>query len=370
MFERFVKIRNARELAKPRGTALLVALLVMGILTAVSLAVSSLIIKEIGTTRLALDAGKAYYAAESGIEIALLQLEENLPGYEGALEYEVGVNAEGAFEIGNKTSEYPYIDEDEYDVSGAPANVFYDSLGLNESITIPLFAGDGVDGKVTKFRVYYYVKFSPDDLNVSSFNLSGWDILRWKIYGIKGDETESINDFTSVSVTANKEVTDAGLPTWFGSVRCNGGNLRPDVIECADFDVGSGGDSVEEVDGQSIYTGVCFPWEAEEHYYYEDGRVEAVHHCYSIETFLENHDYNYLTLTNLMNPAVFKATSGDPDKLSRLYFRVEAYEGELVRGAVSVDAVGESGDSKVKLNVMKKRDSYLPVFNFALYHTK
>ena len=362
-----------------KGTALLVALLVMGILTAVSLAISSLIIREIGITRLALDAGRAYYAAESGVELALLQLEENLAGYEPA-GGEIGVefeDSEVVFGISNKATEYPYIDPEQYELGGVSPEVYYDVLELNESITVPLFTvGEGGLNNVTKFVVQYYVDFDFNDLKIKQsggFPVEGWDILRWKIYGMgEGAVTESINDFTAVTVTDSGAVTNAAAPTWFGSVSCETDDEKG--IVCYQY-----GELdpilIENEDGQMIYAGSCLPTQAREHYFYSGGKVEEVKHCYDIGTFLENHEYNYLTLTNLMNPAVFsidfnKATR---EKKSRLYFRVVVLGdsgASIVREFAEINSTGESGESKVKLNVLKKRDSYLPVFNFALYQTR
>jgi len=77
-----MKICDRSKILRKEGSALLTALLIMGILIAVSLATSMLIVREVGLTKLTLDAGKAFYGAESGVEVALLQIEENLPGYE------------------------------------------------------------------------------------------------------------------------------------------------------------------------------------------------------------------------------------------------------------------------------------------------
>lgn len=393
MFERLAKIWRVkvaaqkavvREVNSQKGTALLVALLIMGVLTAVSLAVSSLIIKEIGITRLAVDSGRAYYAAESGVEVALLQLEENLPGYEvedgsdGGL-FELVDGADVSYSIANTANEYPYLDPDKYDAADAPATVYYNSLDLNESITIPLFTVDelGTEKSVTDFRVYYYVDFRPEDLNFS-FDISGWDVLRWKIYGIKEYpasgvyRTESINDFTAVVVTTDDESTNAGTPTWFGSsVDCED-NLHEGAIECHLYDVVSDPIHVETEEGFDIFTGVCLPWQAMEYYFYEDGKVEDVVDCYPIQSFLAGHKHNYMTLTNLMNPSLFNSSFSKEKRIekSKVYFRVEVYkDGQIIREYADISSTGVSGDSKVKLNVLKKRGSYLPVFNFALYHT-
>jgi hypothetical protein len=411
-------LKKIRKIRSQRGTALLISILVMGILTTISLAISALIVRELSITRLTLDYGKAYYAAESGVEVALLKLDNELPGYEvkegesggsfnlgdgssgSDLSSRLGTYASGfsdgakaAFTISNQANEYPYFDPLKYDIEKAPAEAFYDYLDLNQSITIPLFAvdKDGKVSKVTKFRVQFYVKFKKDDLKFKNADLSGWDVLRWKIYGINNEnETESINDFTAVSLLLNgtsgdtrAEMTNAGSPSWFGSVNdCSPENANKGLsgkIQCMEFgqsldpgsDFGQPGASVKNVSGQDVYSGVCFPWEAREHYFYDNSGNVETKPCYPIKDFLGSHKFNYLTLTNLMNPDVFDSGIDRAHRmlLSRLYFRIEAYDGSLVREYADITATGESGDSKVKLNVLKKRDSYLPVFNFAVYHT-
>jgi len=404
MLKRFLKSRwkAARaDVKSQKGTALLVALLVMGILTAVSMAVSSMIVRELQVTRLALDAGKAYYSAESGVEIALLKLENNLPGFHEEISSE-------AFEltIENLSSSYPYLDSSKYELEDAPADVYYGVLELNESVTFPLFSYDeeNPDGKkeVNKFVVAYYVKFTRDDLGekVTGVSLNSWDVLRWKIYGLTTNEggndnpgvTESINDFTAVStVIAGGEefATNASAPSWFGSVDPDtvGGEKFYTGIEYWEYQKNpifdqvqlkdENGELLEDELGnpivQDVYAGTCLPTEAREHYSYgtEFTGVDVVH-CYRIRDFLVNHEFNYLTLTNLMNPAVFPKDWTETEKLNkaRLYYRIEAFNEQLLpREYADITSVGKSGDSEITLNVLKKRDSYLPVFNFALYHT-
>lgn len=372
-----------KNLKENKGTALIIALLVMGILTAVSLAVSALVVREIGVTKMALDAGKAYYAAESGIEIGLLKIKENAPGWEPADVVSAGVSEGQDFRLTlkNKADSYPYLDSAKYDLEGAEAEAFYDVLELNESVTIPLFTvdKDEKEVKVEEFRVYFYVNFRPDDLNFDSLDLSGWDILRWKIYGLTKEPavpgiTESINDFTAVSNDTAGGFTNAGKPSWFGSVDCNTDDesLSYGKVGCTFYESQIKDEKVDSTNKFDIYAGTCWPTEAREHYYYENENVEAVQYCYPIRDFLIGHSYNYLTLTNLMNPAVFEGKSkAEGLKLSRLYFRVEAYDGDgLPMEYANLDSVGESGGSRVKLNALKKKGGQLPVFNFALYHTK
>ncbi|MFH1218662.1 MAG: hypothetical protein V1679_02375, partial [Candidatus Peregrinibacteria bacterium] len=80
------------------------------------------------------------------------------------------------------------------------------------------------------------------------------------------------------------------------------------------------------------------------------------------------HELNYLTLTNLMNPAVFKDDVNKEAK-SRLFFMVEMFDIETVREFADITAVGYSGGTKQSINVKKQRGEFMPVFHFSLYST-
>lgn len=208
-----------------RGSALLVALLIMGVLMAISLGLSTLVLRETIVTKDLLDAGRAYYAAESGIEIALSNLENKLPGWEPAVDdsgykpfkIDEDLAAIGEFKVKNRCKAYPCFDENEFDINSATPRQFYDVLDLNESINIPLFVvKDGKNVPVTDFVVEFYATFDPDqDLNFNGAKLSGWDVLRWKVFGIKdtGAEsvTETISDFTALSKLNSTEDFDFGI---------------------------------------------------------------------------------------------------------------------------------------------------------------
>ncbi|MCK9186580.1 hypothetical protein M0P48_04030 [Candidatus Gracilibacteria bacterium] len=391
-----------------KGSALLTALLVMGVLLSVSLALSSLILREIYTTREVLDSGKAYYGAESGIEVSLYKIKHSLPGWETPekgfvpLQIDEDKNVVTEYKVDNTCNAYPCFGSD-FNKESAEANLtaFYDVLELNESITLPLFVvKDGVEHKVKNFTVEFYGIFNPQtDLKIKSgkgFPLSGWDILRWKILGIsKADKTESISDFTALSMlntAGEKNATNAANPSWFGSVRCQQakGERYTNKIVCEDY--GFGEDFQEVTLGEDVaktVVGNCDNTKAREHYVYENGEVQSTVPCYPISTFLEGHRLNYLTLTNLMNPSVFddKAVPTEAQRIamSKLYFRVELFgEDGIVLNRSSVGDVsgnntvreyaeivsnGYSGDSKQSISVNLKRDSFMPVFNFSLYST-
>ncbi len=379
----------AKTIREVRGTALLVALLVMGVLIALSLALSSLIIGESRSTMQLIDAGRAYYAAESGIEQALYNMDTNLPGWEGK-EANIGKAGEDAvftYEVKNQCNSYPCFDEEEYDVGSMLnfAHKYYDVLELNETVTIPLFTvnEDGDILVVEDFTVEFFVSFDPDKHLIFEGDISGWDVLRWKIFALREANsgsfiTESIHDFTAVSsaqnnVTGEEFESNAAIPSWFGTTACVGGG-NPD-IECLVYQ------------NQSLEGEYCNNTQARDFYLYDDQgeRFQAKLPCFPIENFLERNTppiprvpgpgptgLNYLSLTNLMNPAML-----DPDQfnnevrldMSRIYFRVETYADNTVREFASITSDGFSGDSKQSLSVNIKRDSYMPVFNFSVYST-
>ena len=226
-----------------RGTALLVALLVMAVLITISLALSTLIFRESRLTASLISAGKAYYAAESAIEVGLYGLNTRLPGWELVVDSNDGyktLNVSADFDslaelkMKNKCKAYPCFDEEKFDIDSAQPKAFYDVLERNGSINIPLFVVDGVEEKkVTDFTVEFFAPFDPEqdlDLGDADDLLHSWDVLRWKIFGINEayNVTESISDFTAMSLTNNPQNganlgTIASSPSWFGSIRCDEG---------------------------------------------------------------------------------------------------------------------------------------------------
>jgi hypothetical protein len=173
------------------GSALLVALLVMGLLMTLTLGISALVISEIRQTGDIVQAGKAYYAAEAGVENALLELHEHLPGYqtkgEGGSEWVAvakgppgsdsaavaGSELKYRYRIRNQGDAFPYFDDDKliYLTSGIGSSKSYvykdkpeetyNTLPLNQTVTIPLFVdcGDGTVSDAKDFTLQYYVNF-------------------------------------------------------------------------------------------------------------------------------------------------------------------------------------------------------------------
>lgn len=118
------------------GSALLIALIVMSVLLTLSLGVSSLVIDTLRDSRQLLEKTKAWYAAESGLEHALLDISQNPPGYETEKKSELGAQAATYnYKIQATTSKFPV--KEPYEIRSEEDT--YAALHLNESVTIPLF---------------------------------------------------------------------------------------------------------------------------------------------------------------------------------------------------------------------------------------
>ncbi len=396
-----------------RASSLVVAVLVMGILITLTLGLSNLVIREIRQTSDAVAAARAYYAAEAGVENALLDLSRSLPGYEtpkadgasyswvtGKFSAGSAVAADFRYQIRNQGNAYPYFDPDkpyfmEPD-NAVPVNVLYDLhpeytynvLPLNKTVTIPLFTdcGNGTVNNVEDFLLQYYVDFDLDP-NITlpghenkklNAKLQDFDVLRWKLFGEptrSGDKgkTEAISDFYPAHENdiPSQPVclgTDSSLASLYDS-SCILGLLNPDnrnlpteaswsiARECYASDAGFGaGHSLSE------YT-------------------DIMKDC-SINTFIGSHTKNYLTLTNIVNPDIIGISNVELRKSrANIYYRIIAKGGvigsscgsatPLPREYAEISADGFAGGGLVKqsIDVKMKLNSFLPVFNFSLYRT-
>ena len=265
---------------------------------------------------------------------------------------------------------------------------FYDVLERNESINIPLFVVDGSDVKdVGDFNVQFFTVFTVEDFAIedSGFPLDGWDVLRWRVFGVNEGKTSAISDFTAVSLAQKSQSdvessfeTNAQYPSWFGTVSCGGqSNRYTDKIECLDYWERWDSSSEGSEEQQIIY---CDHTQAREHYVYDSygalDEGQSLGKCYPIKQFIEEHSFNYLTLTNLINPGVFEE-GVDKDALSRLYFRVELFEdssdedsgNQTVQNVAKITSTGITRNSNQNIRAYVRRGSFMPVFYFSLYST-
>lgn len=394
-------IKNNYKIWKnKKGTALLTAMLIMGVLMAISIALSSLVMRELRVTKDLMDAGKAFYAAESGTEEALYFLNNNLPGWQTEVDADnlpipkvrdFGDGGKFQYAVKNQCNSYPCID-DQYNleqVNSIPAKAFYDVMDLNETVLIPLFVADsdGSINTVKDFTVEFYGNFDPkNDLNdnkINKQNISGWDVLRWKVFGMKKNGqnyiTESISDFSALAANVGAGLyASPETPSWFGTVKCDADDEDAPAskrvtnsIGCIPYDATYYNNDVGEWK-------TCGATQARDYYgLNSDDNVENMH-CWGIGDFLDAHQIdsspgipglNYLSLTNIMNPAMLSDDIKNKEDYSKIYFRVETYGDPTVREVAEIVSDGYSGNSKQSIKVMKKRDSYMPVFNFSIYST-
>lgn len=390
-----------------KGSALLIAILVMGILLTLTLGLSDLVIREIRQTTDVVAAGKAYFSAEAGIENALMDLHENLPGYETKNPgdpsdpyvplQDSATGLDARYRILNKASSVPFFDPDKPIFLGSskvPTNISfvysaapeatYNDIPLSESAVIPLYSSsdDGTTyNNVTNFLIEYYVNFNDAEVQqsgISQGDFKNLDILRWKIFGkpkpeLGGDPltTDAISDFFPATFDSS-----ASTPMCIGtdqSLDSGGGCIFP-VLEA----------KPSTPSGASL-------WGAARECYGTDsggsgGSLADIQTACTIQNFIERHDQNYLVLTNVINPDVLlpgqSLNTAEAKAKFKIHYRVIAQPGpnpaptdsnpKLVREAASVTSDGFAANGQVKqsIDVKINQSSFLPVFNFSLYHTK
>jgi len=385
-----LKFRKSFE--NQSGSALLVALLVMGVIVSVSVSLSVLVLKEVYSVGELISYGNSYYATESGTEVALYRLNNELAGWDTDGEYEFGEYGKGIifeYKVKNKCNSYPCFDEDLYDVDSMPVDKFYNVLNLNESVTIPMFVTEnGEIQSVKDFAVEFYVNFDPTtDLRFTNGSqISGWDVLRWRLFGMRhtkdGYVTESINDFTAVSSFQNKRkgeslISNSAKPSWFGTKKCDDSSDRiTDSIECTPYQT-----SLVQGDVGDGSHAACSNKTVRDYYLYNDGMFTQVNACYPISSFMESHSsensdvtgLNYMTLTNMMNPTMLNddvySTEHAREIASRIFYRIETFEDKMASQVARIEASGYYREVKQSLETSIKEGSYMPVFNFSLYST-
>lgn len=319
---RFIKICN-RE-----GSALLVAVIVMGILMTLAIGVSDLLIGTLRDNRLLLAKTRAWYAAESGVEKALLKIENGGPGFEEQGQSNGGNDWRYSYNILARTDQFPVgrqnVPQD------SPES--YDILGFNELVVIPLFAGTSSENSARNFRVDYYLE--PELLRLGNYAYEDLDILRWKIFGVNGDgKMEVVNEFLPVETNKNSPTN----PTCLGTVSgCwNSANFYENVPP-------------------------------------EGYRISPI---YPISTFMQNHTQNFLVLTNIINIDLVggnTTSTASKQKIANIRYRIiedDSGSRNLTLPRTKISSDGFSGDAKQSIDLEVARETFLPVFNYALYRT-
>ena len=379
-----------------KGSALLVALIIISVLISGSLFLSSVIFKDTRLTADLIASNKAFYAAESGVEMSLYGLNSNLPGWQSTKDGYSKIASVGdsvvEYFVNNRCDSFPCFEGVE-NVFNIPKNQLYFELDWNETIQIPMFYYDPETAEVKDvedFSVQFYSNVRRDDLPFqANQNVNSFDVLRWKIFGLKdvGPTTlsESISDYTAVSLAnfnGQEFHTDASIPSWFGTKECD--ELNPESgINCKPYDFGNQADFVYDENGQAQVVGSCGNTQVREYYDYQviDGdkilNEENIFACYPIKSFLEGHKLNYLSLTNLTNRNLFKRagseggglTSAEIEEKLKLYVRVDFGDDLAEREYALIESNGYFASSQNRISVQIKQGEVMPVFNFALFST-
>lgn len=406
--------KNVNKIRKQRGSALLIAILVTGVLMILTLGLSDLVIREIRLNRNLVATGKAYFSAEAGIENALLDLHENFPGYQtnGKVEYLGDKNNPDfhySYEISNQADSIPYFEKDQLIYVNAQGKIVnagsaqampvsaatlyslhpeatYNALPLNGSVVIPL-SKPIVDGEgkmvgmqnVQNFKIEYYF---PWDLK-NNPNLAGnakliqsLDILRWKIFGhpslggkINTTVTDSISDFypalidngpkRPVCIGTKQDIPEpddnlgASESTTCSLPVIKNGSWSG-ARECYLADANSSDFDAKANLGQISENIAVQKWDP----------VNGNELC-TMRKFIEGHSQNYLVLTNVVNPAVIDLSNQDiAAGKANIYYRIiaeknsevnlsgnESANASLVRDAASIKADGFAWQDQYKQSI-------------------
>lgn len=322
-----------------QGSALLIALMLMGILLMLSLGVSNLLIENLRDTRVLTEKTKAWYAAESGVERALLHISQNPPGSEEQTQKSLG-NTGATYHYAIKAASEIFPVPEPYETSP-----LYEVLPLNESVTLPLFQGNNPDEEVTNFKVEYFLSPRIQEIR-SIYVLENFDILRWKIFGIRKTPPDSgamevLNEFSPLQQGRNNSVTPSCVGT--DNACWNAGKFYERRL-------GS--------DGKTEF------------------HLRECNHpsksCFLITDFLRDHTQNFLILTNMINPDMFAGSLTPEQKksIANIHYRIQARErGKISLPTIKITSDGMIGTTKQSLDVNVKRETFLPVFNYALYRT-
>jgi hypothetical protein len=293
--------KRIQALSSQQGSALLVALLLMGFLAVFGVGMSQLIVNSIRIERNVVESGKAYFAAEAGVEQALYDHQNRLPGYEPseeAGEWTLANNAEVNLEVVAAEETVPCEHRDDE----------WRELGVQESVSWPLFRwDDGGRLELEEFKLNYSFE-RPTQVDGS--------VLRWKILGL----------------------TENGNTQAISGLRKYSSNLALNVLK--------------ESDTENFYAG-------------EPGGTFFNDSHHQVITFLRNHQFNYLTLTNVTEPNAQQVGSDQPED-NVLQVKMKTEKGSACEYAL-VKSTGLSGGTRQSIDAQVKLDSFLPVFDFVLY---
>jgi hypothetical protein len=303
------------------ANAILLSFLMMSMLVMATLGISFLVIRDVSTVRSLVGGSQALYAAEGMNELGLLLLKENLPGYEPELEdYEFSTNVLASLSVNARESSVPCsVQEEEWR-----------ALQPNESVQLALFAQDDESATNLTTIDQFYVEFFVGDEDGYVSYPSTADVLRWKILGINpsSGETEAISEFIPLLDSQNTEDN----PSIFGSY-------------------------VDRAEATGYSTAK----------FRQPGNPSTFYEAYPIDTFIQNHNYNYLVMTNVVQQSYENI----------LYFRLTAMDSATKQAtdavceyvSLSSSANKDYGSVRQSVNSIVKEGENLPFSDFVFYHT-
>ncbi|KKT75698.1 MAG: hypothetical protein UW70_C0030G0017 [Candidatus Peregrinibacteria bacterium GW2011_GWA2_44_7] len=298
-----------------RASALILSLLLMSFLIVLGLGISSVVIDSVRIERNVIEAGKAYFGAEAGVERALFYEESNVPGYEIEETFTLSNGAQATVQLHAIGLQVP--------CEWRPDPLWRD-LELQESVSWPLFRYEEGEAAVMvqHFDLSYFVDRGGD------YGAVNGNVLRWKILGIDQDHgnTESIS----------------GILDYDASVSPN--------------------HLIATEDTANFYDGIS-------------GSTFVNYSQYPIDEFLKNHRFNYLILTNIVSPSL-QDISVQTAESNRLKVQISTEdENELTEDQTAceyafIQSQGVVGGAFQSLEAQIQLDSALPVYDFVLYQVK
>lgn len=310
--------RRAASLRAPlrsclRASALLVSLLLMTFLVVVGLGMSRLVVDALRVERNVVEAGKAYFAAEGGVEFVLYQREQHVPGYEVQDDPSVSTSS---YAFANAATVAYAMTAVENQVPCAHRDSEWRALKVQESVLWPLYRWDSDARHVDldHFTLTFEV-----DRSEGAYNGVEGSVLRWKILGI--DNAPGAGHTEAIS----------GL-----------------------LDYGSSPVPLTADDTANFYDGA-------------PGGTFVNYEAYAIFTFLQDHTFNTLILTNVLDLSAQDSSVQDASE-NVLQLQLSTAEGSPCEYTL-IQSDGQSRDNRQTIDAQVKLDSFLPVFNFVLYHT-
>ncbi len=321
------------------ANSLLIVILLISILTSLSLGLAKLMATDTASLASYIHQSKANYLAEGLIEMGMYQVKQNPQGQFNEpivkTPTEDPENPSESYTISNRSHIFPYPEEPP--LTGSDR--FY-PLTHNQSITLKLDSEDS-------FLVEYFLA-SENSIH------QNFDILLWKLFGTNNStenpQLESLSEFfpaaqhSGLGTSTTTTHLEHSNPAKFGSMPGEGG------FNCGTFFAAD-----------------------------QDTNPQPCGHL--ISQFLEEHNNNYLVLSNAVNAGFLGLTA----QQATIYLRVcqtprinislnscddiRTNGKTIIPQDAKITAEAKFGDYRAKLETYLNPKSLLPVFDYALYQT-